>query len=59
VLFLERDVPWYAEHRDLPEPPYGRTVLYGSLEQLRAEHAGAVHDADLVVVGSFVPEASR
>jgi spore maturation protein CgeB len=56
VLFLERDVPWYAEHRDLPEPPYGRTVLYGSLEQLRAEHASAVRDADLVVVGSFVPE---
>ena len=56
VLFLERDVPWYAEHRDLPEPPYGRTVLYRSLGQLRAEHGGAVHDADLVVVGSFVPD---
>ena len=22
VLFLERDVPWYAAHRDLPNPPY-------------------------------------
>lgn len=56
VLFLERDVPWYAEHRDLPEPPYGRTTLYGSLEQLRAEHAEAVREADLVMVGSYVPE---
>jgi len=56
VLFLERDVPWYAEHRDLPDPPYGRTALYGSLEQLRDEHAAAVADADLVVVGSYVPE---
>lgn len=55
VLFLERDVPWYAEHRDLPEPPHGRTVLYGSLDEL-AEHAPAVAAADLVVVGSYVPE---
>jgi spore maturation protein CgeB len=56
VLFLERDVPWYAEHRDLPHPPYGRTALYGSLEQLRDEHASAVRDADLVIVGSYVPQ---
>ena len=56
VLFLERDVPWYAEHRDLPDPPYGRTALYGSLEELRDVHAQAVREADLVVVGSYVPE---
>jgi len=56
VLFLERDVPWYAAHRDLPSPPYGRTVLYGSLDQLRDEHTAAVRDAGLVVVGSYVPE---
>lgn len=31
VLFLERDVPWYAANRDLPSGPYGRTQLYSSL----------------------------
>jgi spore maturation protein CgeB len=56
VLFLERDMPWYAAQRDLPHPPWGTTRLYGSLGELRAEHAGAVRDADLVVVGSYVPE---
>lgn len=56
VLFLERDVPWYAAHRDLPDPPHGRTALYGSLEQLRDDHAAAVRGADLVVVGSYVPD---
>jgi len=56
VLFCERDVPWYAENRDLPRPPWGRTALYDSVEQLRAEHAEDVAAADLVVVGSFVPE---
>src|ERR1700738_533148 len=28
VLFLERDVPWYASNRDLAKPPYGATMLY-------------------------------
>jgi spore maturation protein CgeB len=56
VLFLERDVPWYASHRDLPEPPYGRTELYAGLQDLRDRFTEAVRDADLVIVGSFVPE---
>ncbi len=56
VLFLERDVPWYAAHRDLAEPPFGRTVLYPSLDGLFDEHEGDVREADLVVVGSYVPD---
>ena len=56
VLFLERDKPWYAEHRDLPEPPYGTTRLYGSLDELADVHAEAVRRANLVVVGSYVPD---
>jgi spore maturation protein CgeB len=55
VLFLERDVPWYAAQRDLPEPPWGRAELYGSLEELE-RHGDAVAAADLVLVGSYVPE---
>jgi hypothetical protein len=35
VLFLERNVPWYADNRDLPRPPYARTALYSGLEELR------------------------
>jgi spore maturation protein CgeB len=53
VLFLECDVPWYAAHRDLPDPPWGRTVLYDSPAALPADE---VRDADLVVVGSYVPD---
>ncbi|MDR6536573.1 glycosyltransferase [Variovorax soli] len=58
VLFLERDMPWYAQNRDLPQPPFGRTVLYDDLDALRRTHAQAVGDADLVIVGSFVPEGA-
>lgn len=56
VLFLERDVPWYAQHRDLPEPPYGRTELYRDLDDLRRRFGHEVEAADAVIVGSYVPE---
>jgi spore maturation protein CgeB len=56
LLFLERDQPWYASNRDLAEPPYGRTALYASVDELRERFGGEVRDADLVIVGSYVPE---
>jgi spore maturation protein CgeB len=56
LLFLERDQPWYASHRDLPAPPWGRSALYASLDELQQRFAAEVADADLVIVGSFVPE---
>ena len=59
VLFLERDQPWYASHRDLPAPPYGRTELYGSLHELHDRFAADVRGADLVIVGSFVPQGAE
>ncbi|WP_312026771.1 bifunctional glycosyltransferase/UDP-glucuronate decarboxylase [Sphingomonas endolithica] len=55
ILFLERDVPWYAGHRDLPDPAFCRLEYYADLaglEQWRAEIAGA----DAVIVGSYVPD---
>jgi spore maturation protein CgeB len=55
VLFLERDVPWYAAHRDLPEPDFCRFALYRDLDELanwRRDMAGA----DAVIVGSYVPQ---
>lgn len=58
VLFLERDVPWYAENRDLPRPPYGRTELYDSLASLRARFHDEIRDADFVMVGSYVPDGA-
>jgi spore maturation protein CgeB len=58
VLFLERDQPWYAQSRDLPRPPYGRTELYSGLDDLRERFSRPMRDADLVIVGSFVPEGA-
>jgi spore maturation protein CgeB len=58
VLFLERNVPWYAANRDLPKPPYGRTALYRSLKELKDRYSSAIREADLVLVGSYVQEGA-
>ncbi len=56
VLFLEQDRPWYAAHRDMPQPPFCRTALYQSATELEQQHAKSVAEADLVIVGSYVAE---
>jgi spore maturation protein CgeB len=58
VLFLERNLPIYDQHRDLPNPPYVTTERYSSIVELRERFSRAMRDADLVVVGSFVPEGA-
>ena len=55
ILFLERDKPWYAEHRDLAEPGFCRLQLYDETSGL-ARHERDIAGADLVVLGSYVPE---
>jgi spore maturation protein CgeB len=56
VLFLERDVPWYASSRDLDPGAVGEVALYKSLSELRRQHARDVAEADAVIVGSYVPD---
>ena len=56
VTFLERDLPWYAANRDMPNPPGATTVVYDDVERLISGHEAIVRDADIVMVGSYVPE---
>ncbi len=53
VLFLERDMPWYAAHRDLPQPDFCDFALYDTLD---TAHLDRIIHADLVIVGSYVPD---
>ncbi|WP_199231181.1 CgeB family protein [Falsiroseomonas bella] len=55
ILFLERDVPWYADHRDLADPDFCRLELYADLADLR-DWRREIAAADAVIVGSFVPD---
>ena len=56
LVFLERDVPWYAAHRDLPEADYCEIFLYQDLEELRLRFARRIATAAAVIVGSYVPD---
>ncbi len=56
VTFLERDVPWYSSNREFDQAPYCEIGLYSTLTELQDRYAKLVRNADLVVVGSYVPE---
>lgn len=56
VWFLERDVPWYAAERDMPDPDFCITRLYESVDELQELYAREVEQADAVIVGSYVPD---
>jgi len=58
ITFYERDTPWYRPHRDLEDPPYCRVALYRNLSDIPREHAAAIVGADLVVLGSYVPDGA-
>ncbi len=56
VLFLECDKPWYRAHRDMTGSPFGAVRLYKELAELRRRWEGEIRGADLVIIGSYVPD---
>jgi spore maturation protein CgeB len=58
IVFLERDTPWYREHRDLEDAQYCRICLYKALREIPTRFGELVSRADLVIVGSYVPDGT-
>ncbi|MFD1745556.1 glycosyltransferase [Rhizobium helianthi] len=56
VLFLERDVPWYANNRDFANPDFCELAYYEDIGAMLAEYGERLAQADAVIVGSYVPE---
>jgi spore maturation protein CgeB len=56
VVFFERDVPYYAAHRDLTELPGGRLHLYESWDAVLPAARRDLADADAAVVTSYCPD---
>lgn len=56
VTFYERDVPYYASHRDLVDPPGYLLRLYADWDDVRAEAAAACVGADVAMVTSYCPD---
>jgi spore maturation protein CgeB len=56
VTFLERDTPWYRDNRDLTRSADCEIHLYGDMAELAQRHGRLIATADLVMLGSFVPD---
>jgi len=56
VAFFERDVPYYARHRDLVAIEGGDLVLYADWREVADRALREVRDADAVVVTSYCPD---
>lgn len=59
VTFFERDVPYYAETRDIHEIDYGKLVLYSDWSDIYPTALREVREADAVISTSFCSDALR
>ncbi len=59
VTFYERDVPYYAKHRDFHECDYCELKLYSSWEAVRSRALAEAAESDVVITASYVPEGAR
>jgi spore maturation protein CgeB len=57
VVFFEKDVPYYAAHRDLHELPGAALVLYPDWASVAARAVRETSDADVAMVTSYCPDA--
>lgn len=57
VTFFERDVPYYASHRDLLELEGTELVIYPHWDDVAGMARDALHGADAALVTSYCPDA--
>lgn len=57
LMFFERDVPYYANHRDLQCPNDYELILYESWEEIEPRAHDLLASVDSAMVTSFCPDA--
>lgn len=57
VTFFERDVSYYAAHRDMTELPGGELVLYPGWDAVLPRARRALAECDVAMVTSYCPDA--
>ncbi|MGH9413133.1 MAG: CgeB family protein [Terriglobales bacterium] len=57
IQFFEKNVEWYARHRDLPHPPQAALHLFDDWRDLLPTALAAARSADAVIIGSYFPDA--
>jgi spore maturation protein CgeB len=56
ITFFERDVPYYAEHRDLTQLTGATIILYADWASVRTQARAVLQDADVAIVTSYCPD---
>ncbi len=58
VVFFERDVPYYAAHRDFTTFPRAELVLYDDLKRITSVVRRHLSEADVTIITSYCPDAN-
>src|SRR3954463_15156796 len=53
IVFFERDVPYYADNRDMAELAGGRLILYQNWRDVTSRAAAELRDADAAILTSY------
>ncbi len=56
IVFFERNVEWYQNNRDLPEPPYCEVKLFENWDDVLPVVKSELRDSDAAMVGSYFPD---
>jgi len=56
IHFFERDVPYYASHRDVESLPYAHLHLYADWHENLAQVKSQLADADVAMITSYCPD---
>lgn len=56
IIFFERDLPYYAAHRDLSTIPGGSLIFYSDWDSILPTARRELSDADLAIVTSYCPD---
>ncbi|HEY4678088.1 MAG TPA: glycosyltransferase [Candidatus Angelobacter sp.] len=56
IVFFERNVEWYQNNRDLPDPPYCEVKLFENWNDVLPVVRAELRDSDAAMVGSYFPD---
>lgn len=56
IYFLEHNKPWYSNNRDFDQSDDYQLEFYSSVKELQERFEPLLQSANMVIVGSFVPE---
>ncbi len=59
VVFYEKDVPYYARHRDFDSYDYCELILYKDWETIRHSALRRAQASEIVLTASYLPEGAR